>query len=52
MVKYVLFGVEFAVDKDASMVTKMDLVEVIHVELPNKGGESIMPKVLRQYDFF
>lgn len=33
---FLLFGVELTVYEDAAMVSEMDLMEVIHVELPHK----------------
>lgn len=38
--------------EDASMVSEVGLVEIIHVELPDKGGKTIMPEVFRQDDLF
>jgi hypothetical protein len=34
---FLLFGVELTVYEDAAMVSEMDLMEVIHVELPDEG---------------
>ncbi len=47
----VLLRVEFVVDKDGAVVAEMDLVEVIHVELSDKGGEAVVPEILGQDDF-
>ena len=49
---FLLFGVELTVYEDAAMVSEMDLMEVIHVELPDEGWESIMSKVFGEDDFF
>jgi hypothetical protein len=38
-------------NEDTSMISKMGLVEVIHIELPNKRGKSVVPEVFRKDDF-
>lgn len=37
-------------DEDGAVVSQVDLVEVIHVELPDEGGEPIVPEVLGEDD--
>lgn len=46
-----LLGVELAVDEDAAMISEVDLMEVIHVELPDEGGEAVVAEVFGEYDF-
>lgn len=36
--------------EDGAMVSEMDLMEVVHVELSDEGGESVVPEVLGEYD--
>lgn len=40
-----LFGVESLMAEDAFMVTEVDFVEVVHVELAHKGGEPVVSVV-------
>ena len=39
------FGVEILMAEDVSMVGQMYFVEIVHVELPNKGGEAVVSVV-------
>lgn len=38
-------------NKDAAMVTEMHLMEVIHVELPDKRRETVVPEIFGKDDF-
>lgn len=37
-------------DEDGAMVSEMHLMEIIHVELSDEGGEPVVPKVLGEDD--
>ena len=44
-------GVEFVVQEDRPVVSQVHLVEVIHVELPDKGREPVVAIVSGEDDF-
>ena len=39
------FGVEILMAEDVSMVGQMYFVEIVHVELPDEGGEAVVTVV-------
>ena len=45
------FGVEVSVLEDGAVVGEMDFVEVVHVELPDEGGEAVVAVVPGQNQF-
>ena len=52
LINRLLFGVKFFMDKNALMISEMNFMEVIHVELSNEGGDSVMSEIFGEYDFF
>ena len=39
------FGVEILVPEDVSVVGQVHLMEIVHVELPDEGGEAVVAVV-------
>lgn len=37
-------------NEDGAMVTQMDLVEIVHIELSDERGETVMTEVLGEND--
>lgn len=50
MILRVLFWVKLGVCEKASIV-HLHFVKIIHVELPDEGGEAVVAKVFGQNDF-
>ncbi len=46
--KWVLFGIEGIMSEDAFMVSEMNFVKIVHVELAYEGGKTVVAVVARK----
>ena len=46
------FGVEILMAEDVAVVGQVDFVEIVHVELPDEGGEAVVSVVAGEDAFF
>lgn len=47
--KFILFGVEGIMTENAFMISKVNFVEVVHVELSDKRGKPVVAIVAREH---